>query len=247
MTDSARFDIGCDAEVRTGAGGTDSRPRRQAGVRGLRLRRGRVRAGSRTGAARWRLRGRGTGGGAGGLARRPRLGQGVAGPGCDRAPTASAAAYPPTLMAADLEGQLRTVGVADVEALTVVDVDDGHPPAVDVHPVEAAVVDGDPPALVEPQHQVGAGDQRMCDTDVGAQVTADDDVVARREGSGRPVVPNGQRGRGWSAHRGQLYRYDVDRGAGRGGRRFAAVIGRGMCHRAVSVIWCSAAMRSPVW
>ena len=108
------------------------------------------------------------------------------------------------LVPADLESQLRSVGVADVEALTVVDVDRGHPPVVDVHPVEAAVVDGDPAALVEPQHKVCAGDQRMCDTDVGAKVTADNYVVARREASGRPVVSNGQRGRGWSAHRDQL-------------------------------------------
>ena len=74
-------------------------------------------------------------------------------------------------------------------------VDDGHPAAVDEHPVEAAVVDGDPAALVEPQHQVGAGDQGVGDADVGAQITADDDVVAGREGAWRPVVPNGQRRR----------------------------------------------------
>jgi hypothetical protein len=106
----------------------------------------------------------------------------------------------------DLETQLGTIGVADVEALTVIEVDGGNSPVVDVHPVEAAVVDGNPPALVEPQHKVGAGDQRMCDTDVGAKVAADDDVVARREASGRSVVSDGQRGRGWSAHCDQLYR-----------------------------------------
>ena len=111
-----------------------------------------------------------------------------------------------TLVAADLEGQLRAVGIADVDGLAVLDVDGGHPAAVDVHAVEAAVVDRDPAALVEPQHQVRAGDQRMGDADVGAEVAADDDVVACREVSGRPVVPNGQRGRGWSAHRDQLYR-----------------------------------------
>jgi hypothetical protein len=55
---------------------------------------------------------------------------------------------------ADLESQLRPIRVADVEALTVVDVDGGHPPVVDVHPVEAAVVDGDPAALFKPQHKV---------------------------------------------------------------------------------------------
>ena len=125
------------------------------------------------------------------------------------------------LVSPDLETQLRPIGIADVEVLTVLQVDRGHAPVVDVHPVEAAVVDGDPPALVEPQHKVCARDQWMCDTDVGAEVTSDNDVVARRKGSGRPVISNGQRGRGWSAHRDQLYRYDLDRGAGRGGRQFA--------------------------
>jgi hypothetical protein len=111
-------------------------------------------------------------------------------------------------MPPDLETQLRPIRVADVEALAVVEIDGGNSLVVDIHPVEAAVVDGDPPALVEPQYKVCAGDQRMCDSDVGAKVAADDHVVARREGSGRPVVSNGQRGRGWSAHRGQLYRHD---------------------------------------
>ena len=42
----------------------------------------------------------------------------------------------------DLEGQLWPVGVADVEVQTILDVDGRHPAAVDVHAVEAAVVDG---------------------------------------------------------------------------------------------------------
>jgi hypothetical protein len=107
-------------------------------------------------------------------------------------------------MTPDLETQLRPIGIADVEMLTVLQVYGGHAAVVDVHPVEAAVVDGDPPTLVEPQHKVCPRDQRMCDSDVGAKIAADDYVVARREGSGRPVVSNGQRGWGWSAHRGQL-------------------------------------------
>jgi hypothetical protein len=110
------------------------------------------------------------------------------------------------LVAPDLKTQLWPIGVADVQVLTVLQVDGRNPPVVDVHPVEAAVVYGDPSALIEPQHKMRAGDQRMCDTDVGAKIAADDYVVARREGSGRPVVSNGQRGRGWSAHRDQLYR-----------------------------------------
>ena len=129
------------------------------------------------------------------------------------------------LVPSDLESQLRTIGVADVETLTVVQIDRGDLPVVDVHPVEAAVVDGDPPALVETQHEVRARDQRMCDADIGAKIASDDYVVARRKGSGRPVISNGQRGRGWSAHRDQLYRYDRNRGAGRGGREFAVIAG----------------------
>jgi hypothetical protein len=52
-------------------------------------------------------------------------------------------------VAADLESERRTVGVADVDPLAVLDVDIRHAPVVDEHPVEAAVVDRDPPALVE--------------------------------------------------------------------------------------------------
>jgi hypothetical protein len=107
-------------------------------------------------------------------------------------------------MPPDLETQLRPIGIADVDVLTVLQVNGGHPAVVDVHPVEAAVVDGDPPTLVEPQHEMRARDQRMGDSDVGAKIAADDYVVARRERSGRPVVSNGQRGWCWSAHRGQL-------------------------------------------
>ena len=63
------------------------------------------------------------------------------------------------------------------------DVDGRHPAAVDEHAVEAAVVDRDPSALVEPQHQVCPGDQRVGDADVGAEIAADDDIVASGEGA----------------------------------------------------------------
>ena len=88
-----------------------------------------------------------------------------------------------SLMAAHLEGQLRPVWIADVELLTVLDVDGGHPAPVDEHPVEAAVVDRDPAALVEPQHQVRSRDQRMGDAHIGAEVAADDDIITGREGA----------------------------------------------------------------
>lgn len=64
-----------------------------------------------------------------------------------------------TLVAADLEGQARAVGVADVDGHAVGDVDHRHALAVDVQPVEAAVVDGHPAALVEAEQQVRARDQ----------------------------------------------------------------------------------------
>src|ERR1700742_1539382 len=46
-----------------------------------------------------------------------------------------------------LKGQQRPDEAADIDVLTVLDVDGRHPAAVDEHPVEAVVVDGDPAAL----------------------------------------------------------------------------------------------------
>jgi hypothetical protein len=51
----------------------------------------------------------------------------------------------------DLERQQWPVGVSDVDALAVADVDYRHSPAVDVRPVQRTVVDCQPPALVEAQ------------------------------------------------------------------------------------------------
>ncbi|OBK51835.1 hypothetical protein A5657_17695 [Mycobacterium kubicae] len=100
----------------------------------------------------------------------------------------------------DLEGQPRTGGVADVDALPVVDVDDGHAVAVDVGPVQGAVVNGQPAALVEAKYQVGARDARIWDTQVGVQVTSDDHLVTGLKGDLGPVMSDGQRRRGWSTH-----------------------------------------------
>ena len=113
------------------------------------------------------------------------------------ASTRFAAGARPSLVAPDLERQLRPVGIADVDALAVVDVDHRHPAAVDESSVERAVVDRQPPALVEAQQQVGARDQRVRDAHVGAEVAPDHHVMACGEGAFRPVMPNGQRGRGW--------------------------------------------------
>jgi hypothetical protein len=100
----------------------------------------------------------------------------------------------------DLEPQLRSAGIADVDALVVANVD--HRPAVPVDegPVHRAVVDRQPLALLETQDQVFAGNPGIGDTDVGIHVTSDDHVLACRERMLRPAVPNGQRGRGWSTH-----------------------------------------------
>jgi hypothetical protein len=85
---------------------------------------------------------------------------------------------------AHLERQQRTVRVADVDVLAVLDVGGRHAASVDVHPVEAAVVDGYPPALIEPQHEVCPGDQWVGDANVGAKVATDDDIVSSGEGAG---------------------------------------------------------------
>lgn len=101
----------------------------------------------------------------------------------------------------DFEGQLWAVGIADVDDLTVVDVDHRHPAPVHVGPVQRTVVDSQPAALLEAQQQVRAGDQRMRDPYVGAKVTSDDHIMARCKSSLRSVVSNCQRGRRCLIHR----------------------------------------------
>jgi hypothetical protein len=54
------------------------------------------------------------------------------------------------------------------------------------------VVDHDPPAVVEAQQQVCAGDGRVRNSYIGVQVTADDHVAARGEVGFRPMRPNRQ-------------------------------------------------------
>ena len=100
----------------------------------------------------------------------------------------------------DLESHRRPVGLADVDGLAVVDVDHRHPLAVDEDPVERVVVDRHPPALVEAQQQVRAGDQRVGHAQVGAQVAADDHVAARGEAAFGSVSPNRQHGLSGSIH-----------------------------------------------
>jgi hypothetical protein len=54
-------------------------------------------------------------------------------------------------VAPDLERQQRSVGISDVDALAVMDIDDWHPAAVGESSVERTVVDRQPSALVEAQ------------------------------------------------------------------------------------------------
>ena len=84
-------------------------------------------------------------------------------------------------MTADLESQARAVGIADIDLLTVPNVHAGYPSAIDEHAVEAAVVDRDPAAPIEPQHHMGARDQWVGDPNVSAQIAADHDVTAGRK------------------------------------------------------------------
>ena len=96
----------------------------------------------------------------------------------------------------DLECQPGAAGVADVDALPVVDVDHRSAVAVDERPVHRAVVDSDPLALVKAQDQVRTGDTRIGDPDISTQIAPHDDILTWREGTLRTVVPNGQYGRG---------------------------------------------------
>jgi hypothetical protein len=98
------------------------------------------------------------------------------------------------LLRADRESEPRPLGIAHVDALAVVDVDDGHPVTVDVGPVQRAVVDGQPAALIEAQDQVRARDPRVRDAQVGMLITSDDNLMTCCEGSLGPVVPNCQHG-----------------------------------------------------
>ena len=95
-----------------------------------------------------------------------------------------------------LKGQQRPDKAADVDVLAVLDVDGGYPAALDEHPVEAVVVDGDPAALVEPQHQMRPRDQWIRDAQISVDVAADDHVVACHERVCRSAIPNSQLGRG---------------------------------------------------
>jgi len=84
-------------------------------------------------------------------------------------------------VASELETQLGPIGIANVDGLTVVNVDHRRSTAVDESPVQRTVVDGQPTALVETQQQVGPGDQGMGDAHVGAEIASDDDIVTRCE------------------------------------------------------------------
>ncbi len=105
-----------------------------------------------------------------------------------------------SLLRPDLEGQPRPGGIADVDDLAVMEVENRHAIAVEVRSVERTVVDRQPPALVEAQDQVRAGDARVRNAQVGVQITPNDHFIACGEGNVGPVVPDGQHGRGWSSY-----------------------------------------------
>lgn len=104
------------------------------------------------------------------------------------------------LLRSDREGQPRPLRIPDVDALAVVDVDHRHPVAVDVGPVQRAVVDCQPSALIEAQDQMRAGYPGVRDAQVGVQVASDNHLMTCSEGTLGPVVLNGQHGRGGSTH-----------------------------------------------
>lgn len=105
-----------------------------------------------------------------------------------------------TRLRSEGKGQTRSLRVADVNALAVVDIDHRHPVAVEVGPVQRAVVDCQPSALVEPHDQMRTRDARIGDPHIGLHVATDDDLATGRKGSLGPVMPNCQDGRGGSSH-----------------------------------------------
>jgi hypothetical protein len=121
--------------------------------------------------------------------------------------------------------------------LAVLDLDGGHLPALDKHPVAAVVVHGHRVVLVEPQHQMRPRDQWIGDAQISADVAADSHIFPRGEGVCRPAVPDGSSGAaGWvignhshrrTAHRARLgplrwYRGRRRRGSDRGTTSAAA-------------------------
>lgn len=86
-----------------------------------------------------------------------------------------------SLVPSYFKGQTQPVGITDVDALAVVNVDQRCSLTVDESTVPRAVVDRHPPALIETQQQMRAGDQGMRDTHIGAEVTSNDHIMACRE------------------------------------------------------------------
>jgi hypothetical protein len=92
----------------------------------------------------------------------------------------------------DLEGQARPVGLSDVDALAIADVDQRHAATVDEHSIARTVVDRQPLALIESEQHVCSRDRRVRDAHVRPQVASNDNIVACRENALRPVRMNGQ-------------------------------------------------------
>jgi hypothetical protein len=120
-------------------------------------------------------------------------------PGIRRRPRLGWSAGLPVL-GTDRKGQPRPLRIPHVNALAVVDVDDRHSVAVDVGPVQRAVVDCQPSAVIEAQYQMGAGYPGVRDAQVGVQVAPDNHLMACSEGTLGAVVPDCQHRRGRSTH-----------------------------------------------
>jgi hypothetical protein len=104
------------------------------------------------------------------------------------------------LLRSDRERQPRSLRVPDVDGLPVVDVDHRHPVSVEVGPVQRAVIDRQPAALIEAHDQMCARYPRVRDPQIGMRIPADDHLVACGERTLGPVVSDCQDRRGGSTH-----------------------------------------------
>jgi hypothetical protein len=104
------------------------------------------------------------------------------------------------VLRSDRKRQPRSLRIPDVDGLPVVDVDHRHPVSVEVGPVQRAVIDRQPAALIEPHDQMCARYPRVRDPQIGMHIPADDHLVACGERTLGPVVSDCQDRRCGSTH-----------------------------------------------
>ena len=85
------------------------------------------------------------------------------------------------VVAPDEKGQPWPVRPGNVDALAVANIHHLHPATVEKHAGRRTVVDRNPFAPIEAQQQMCAGDERMGNPHVGAEVSSHDHVLACRE------------------------------------------------------------------